>query len=201
MDGLAVYDAGLEIRQEGGARVLYGRFPYGGMAVVSDRSVTRKETIAPRAFGYAIENTVDRFGNPIKIDILSGHDFGKPIASRQAGTLAIRHDNDAVEFEATLPDDPPSWVIDAEKAIAAGIMTGLSPGFRVPPANVVRGGEELIPEPGNPGVQIRRVNAGVLREMSVVTAGGYLDAFVELRAEDFGLVSVETSYRQVHRWL
>ena len=37
---------------------------------------------------------------------------------------------DAVTFEARLPDDPPSWVIDAERAIAAGPHDGTSrPGF------------------------------------------------------------------------
>ena len=113
-----------------------------------------------------------------------GHDFGKPIASRQSGTLAIANSPEAVPFEATLPEDPPSWVVDAEKAIAAGIMTGLSPGFRVPPRAVVPGAETFIPEPGNPGVQIRQVNDAVLREFSVVPDAIYDGAGVELRSEE-----------------
>ncbi|MCY4414955.1 MAG: HK97 family phage prohead protease [Chloroflexi bacterium] len=181
MDGFGVWPGSLEIRQEGGARVLLGTFPYGTLATISDRGTVRKETILPRAFRYAIEE------RERKIDLLVGHEFGKPIASRQSGTLAIADSDDAVTFEATLPPEEltPSWVTDAEKAIANGTMTGLSPGFRVPPRNVVANGESLAPEPGNPGVMIRQVRAGVLREMSVVTAGAYVDAFVELRAELF----------------
>ena len=85
-----------------------------------------------------------------------------------------------------LPDEAltPSWVLDVEKAIANGTMVGLSPGFRVPPLSVVPNAERLIAEPGNPGVQIRQIDHAVLREFSIVTAGIYDDALVELRAED-----------------
>ena len=104
----------LEIRQVGNARVMRGRFPYGGLAVISDRGSVRKESIAPGAFAFAVEDTTR------KIDLLVGHDFGKPIASRQSGTLEIQDTRDAVTFEAMLPiaDLTPSWVLDAEKAIA-----------------------------------------------------------------------------------
>ena len=108
------------------------------------------------------------------------------IASRKAGTLAIADGDDSVTFEARLPDDPPSWVIDAERAIAAGLMTGLSPGFVIPPASVVPDAERFEPEPGNPGVQTRVIRAAVLREFSVVTAPVYADAAVDLRGEHFG---------------
>lgn len=168
----------LEIRQVGGARVLAGRFPYGGMATISDRGRVRKETFLPGAFRYSIEQDTSA-----KIDILVGHSFDKPIASRQAGSLVIADGPDAVTFEATLPTDPPTWVVDAELAIAQGLMTGLSPGFRIPPKSVVPNGETFAPEPGNPGVQIRQVRQAVLREFSVVTSGAYDDATVQLRAE------------------
>lgn len=170
----------LEIRQ---GRILAGRFPYGSLATVSDRGRRRKETIRPRAFRFAIEEEPER-----RIDLLVGHDFGKPLASRQAGSLDISDAADAVTFEARLPIDPPSWVVDAERAIDAGLMVGLSPGFRVPPTSAVPGAEELIPEPGNPGVQIRQINAAVLRELSVVTAPAYTDAAVDLRGEFGGLL-------------
>ena len=113
-----------------------------------------------------------------------GHSFDKPIASRQAGTLRIVDTPEAVLFEASLPDDPPTWVVDAEKAIAGGLMTGVSPRFRVPPAAVVPNAQSLIPEPGNPGVQIRRINEAVLRELSVVTDAVYEGSGVQLRSED-----------------
>ena len=174
----------LEIRQGGGSRTIRGRFPYGTLATVADRGRTRKETISSRAFSFAIDNEVDRLGVPIRIDLLTGHDFGKPLASRQAGTLAIQDADDAVTFQATLPavEESASWVEDTVKAINAGQMVGLSPGFRVPPRGVVPNAESLRPEPGNPSVMIRQINDAVLREMSVVTSGAYLDALVEIRS-------------------
>ena len=174
----------LEIRQGGGSRTLVGRFPYGGLAVIADRGRTRKETISSRAFSFAIDNDVDRFGTPIRIDLLTGHDFGKPLASRQAGTLAIQDADDAVTFQAQLPalEESASWVEDTVKAVNAGQMVGLSPGFRVPPKGVVPNAESLRPEPGNPSVMIRQINDAVLREMSVVTSGAYLEALVEIRS-------------------
>ena len=173
----------LEIRQVGGARQITGHFPYGveNAATMSDRGSVRKEATAPRAFRYSIERA-ER-----KIDLLVGHDFGKPIASRQSGTMTISDDAAGVDFTAMLPAEhlTPSWVTDVEKAIANGTMIGLSPGFRVPPRAIVPRAEELIPEPGNPGIQIRLINDAVLRELSVVSAGSYENAGVELRAEDW----------------
>ena len=121
----------LEIRRSGGMRILSGRFNYGSMATIRDRGRVRKERFEPRAFRFAIEDEARQ------IDVLVGHDYGKPIASRKAGTLQIADGEDGVTFEAQLPDDPPSWITDAERAVAAGLMVGLSPGFTVPPASVV----------------------------------------------------------------
>ena len=172
--------AKLEIRRSGGVSTLSGRFNYGSTATIRDRGRRRKEPFAPRAFRFAIEDETRQ------IDILVGHDFGKPIASRKAGTLQIADADDGVSFEAKLPDDPPSWVVDAEKSIAAGLMIGLSPGFTVPPASVVPDAERFEPKPGNPGVEIRVIREAVLRELSVVTAAAYQDATIDLRAEHFG---------------
>ena len=172
--------AKLEIRRSGGKSTLSGRFPYGSTATIRDRGRVRKERFSARAFRFAIED------ESRQLDILVGHDFGKPIASRKAGTLQITDGEDGVTFEARLPDDPPSWVVDAEKSIAAGLMVGLSPGFVVPPASAVPNAERLEDEPGNPGVQIRVIREAVLREFSIVTSAAYADAAVDLRAEDFG---------------
>ena len=181
MGEYAAFEGDLEIRQFGGARSIVGTFHYGTTGTVSDRGRVRKESFASRAFRFAIDQEPDR-----KIDLLIGHDFGKPIASRQSGSLVIADSAEAVTFTATLPEEAltPSWVLDVEKAIANGTMKGLSPGFRVPPVSAVPNAEHLIPEPGNPGVQIRQINDAVLREFSIVTAGIYDDAMVELRAED-----------------
>ena len=177
MSEYPIFDGSLEIRQSGGARILTGRFNYNSMATIRATGRVRKERFEPRAFKYAIDQEPDR-----RIDILVGHDYGKPIASRQSGTLKIEDGADAVTFEARLPDDPPSWVIDAERSIAAGLMTGLSPGFMVPPTSVVSDAERLEDEPGNPGVQIRVIREAVLREFSVVTSPAYEDAVVDLRS-------------------
>ena len=193
MDDFISWEGELEIRQVGGARTINGTFPYNRLGVVADRGRVRKERIGSRAFSFAIREEPTR-----KIDLLVGHDFGKPVASRQSGSLAIEDADDAVRFIATLPDDPPSWVVDAEKAIRGGTMTGLSPGFHLPPRGVVPNAEELLPEPGNPGVQIRQINAAVLREFSVVTSATYDDAFIEMRAESNAVLFLP---RSVFTWL
>ena len=115
--------------------------------------------------------------------------------------MSIADSAEAVTFTATLPEEAltPSWVLDVEKAIANGTMVGLSPGFRVPPKSVVPNAERLIPEPGNPGVQIRLINDAVLREFSTVTNSVYDDAVVELRAEDMAVVTFQP--RGVFLWL
>ena len=196
MGEYAAFEGNLEIRQFGGARSIVGTFHYGTTGTVSDRGSVRKESFASRAFRFAIDEQPDR-----KIDILVGHDFGKPVASRQNGTLSIADSAEAVTFTATLPEEAltPSWVLDVEKAIANGTMVGLSPGFRVPPKSVVPNAERLIPEPGNPGVQIRLINDAVLREFSTVTNSVYDDAVVELRAEDMAVVTFQP--RGVFLWL
>ena len=192
MSEFPVFDGLLEIRRRGGARLLTGRFAYGSTATIRDRGAVRKERFQPRAFSFSIEQEPER-----RIDILVGHDYGKPVASRQSGTLKIKDSASAVTFEATLPADPPSWVVDAEKAIAAGLMIGLSPGFVVPPASAVPDAERLEAEPGNPGVQVRVISQAVLREFSVVTSGAYEDAAVHLRAGDPG---GPRPARRLHWW-
>ena len=173
----AVYGGTLEIRRGGGRGQIFGRFPYGGTATLSDRGRTRKETIASGAFGFAIEDETR------EINLLVGHSFDAPLASRRAGTLEISDSPEAVEFLATLPEESrqPTWMRDAVLSIDTGLMQGLSPGFRVPPSTTVPRAQELIPEPGNPDVLIRRVNQAVLFEMSMLTRAAYEDARVELR--------------------
>ena len=196
MDAYGSWEGELEVRRVGGASFIRGVFPYNKLGTINDRARVRKESFSPRAFGFAIEEEPTR-----KLDLLVGHDFGKPIASRQSGTLTIADSAEAVTFEATLPDDAmaPSWVKDVVLAIQGGTMVGLSPGFRAPPKSAVPNAEQLVPEEGNPGVLIRQVNDAVLREMSIVTAGVYDDALVELRAEDMDVVTI--SPRSILQWL
>ena len=196
MDTYGAWEGELEVRRVGGASVIRGVFPYNSRGTINDRTRVRKESFASRAFAFAIDTEPTR-----KIDLLVGHDFGKPIASRQSGTLSIVDSAEAVTFEATLPDEAlaPSWVKDVVLAIQGGTMVGLSPGFRVPPKSAVPNAEQLVPEEGNPGVMIRQVNDAVLREMSVVTAGVFDDAMVELRAEDVDAATFNPW--SVYQWL
>ena len=112
MGEYAAFEGQLEIRQLGGARLLSGTFNYNSLGTTADRGRVRKESFSSRAFRFAIDQEPDR-----KIDLLVGHDFGKPIASRQSGSLTIVDADDAVRFEATLPEEAltPTWVLDVGK--------------------------------------------------------------------------------------
>ena len=173
----AIYPVALELRQEGSRRTIRGRFRYGVMATMSDRGRVRKETFKPRAFSYAVDNADS------EIHLLRGHTFDQPLASKRAGTLALEDTEDALTFTATLPevDDQPTFMRDTLKMIGAGLVGGISPGFRVPPKDTVPGAETLEPEPGNPDVAVRVINAAVLYELSLVTRPAYPDTEVDLR--------------------
>lgn len=175
-----VYPAALEIRREGRRTHIGGSFPYKGLATIADRGRVRKERIRPGAFNFAIKDP-DR-----EIQFLRGHSFDHPLASKRAGTLDFLDTAAALTFDAAMPpdDEQPSWVSDTLKAIRAGLMLGLSPGFSVPPRTAVPDAEEEEEEEGNPGVFVRILNAVVLHELSAVTLPAYRDAAVDLRAAD-----------------
>lgn len=153
----------LELRAtEGGVR-LSGRFPY---ATETELAPGRAERIEARAFAERIEAGGD-------IHLLSGHDYAKPLASRAAGTLEIRDTPDALEFEATLSDGT-SWARDFLAAHKAGLIRGLSPGFRVS-----QGGERI--ERRGDGL-LRSITRAELFEISAVTRAAYPAAQIEARA-------------------
>ena len=191
----AVYAVDLEVRQDGQRPVITGRFPYGDMAVISDRGSVRKERFSPHAFRFAIEDTTR------EINFLAGHSFQRPLASRRAGTFTLEDRADGVAFEAVLPEESrqPSWVRDFLLAREAGLIGGISPGFRVPPNSAVARAEQLDPEPGNPGVMIRTINQAVLGEFSAVTRPSYQGTELEARAA--GLTVPARDLLKVYRWL
>ena len=140
------------------------------------------------------------------IHILSGHSFDRPLGSLIAGNARVTDGDDAISFEVDLPDEArqPSWIRDAVLAVEAGLSVGVSPGFRVPPANVVPNAEELVPEPGNPGVSIRVIKQAVLIELSIVTRPAYAETAVDLRADELAfpdLVSHDTKPGVRTLWL
>ena len=203
--GIKSAAGGLEVRQEGRRRRIRGRFPYNSTAVVASRGRQRKEKFAPHALDFAIKDETR------PIHLLVGHSYDRPLAVRAAlpvpsssplplpssspspaavgVALQLVDNEDALEFETSeLPEDVaelPSYYQDILKMIDMGLSVGLSPGFNVPPADVVPGAEELVPEPGNEDILIRIIHAAVLFELSIVTRAAYPESFVDLRSADF----------------
>ncbi len=179
MESRAIWAASnLEVRQQGGRPTIVGRFPYNALATLADRGTVRKETILPGAFNFTLDDP-DR-----EVNLLFGHSFDKPLASRKAGNLTLQDTEQFLEFVAQIPEgaERASHVIDALAMLGAGLVTGVSPGFRVPPKDVVPDAEKLVPESGNPGVMVRNLSALVLYELSLVTRPAYENSQAELRA-------------------
>jgi len=153
----------LELRQtDGGVRVS-GRFPY---ATETELAPGRSERIEARAFAERIEAGAD-------IHLLSGHDYAKPLASRAAGSLQITDTGEAVQIEAEIAAGT-SWAADFLAAHKAGLVRGLSPGFRVSP------GGERIERSGN--AVLRSITRAELFEISAVTRPAYPTAQIEARS-------------------
>ena len=182
-------DGGRELRKRAsGAMSLQGRFPYGKRAVLSDGGRTgrpRKEVITPRAFGFRVDDPKE------DIHLLVGHSYDRPLASRGAGTLELTDGDDALTFTATISEDMQrvSYVQDALTAMAAGLIVGISPGFRLPPKRAVAQPEKVEdegfdPENGAHNAIIRTVMQALLYELSIVTRPAYPEAQVEARSGD-----------------
>ncbi|NKL23479.1 HK97 family phage prohead protease [Rhizobium leguminosarum] len=155
----------LEIRAEGGATRLTGRFPYGSETTLGNG---KRERFATRAFRSRIEARENIF-------LLAGHDPEKPLASTEAGSLTLRDSDDALHIEARVAPTT-SWAQDALAALAAGLTKGISPGFRVSPGGdiVTRSADGLL----------RTVNAADLFEVSLVTRPAYDQAQIAARSWD-----------------
>ena len=153
---------GLEVRQEGEAVRVAGRFPYDTRTELVPGYF---ETIARGAFA-------SRVNSGEELHFLSGHDFEKPLASRSAGTLTVRDETDALVIEATVAGNT-SWARDFLAAHEAGLIRGLSPGFRVASdgERVTRQGETMH----------RTITKAALAEISAVTRAAYPSAQIEAR--------------------
>lgn len=172
----------LELRADnkGGVRVS-GRFPY---ASETELAPGRAERIEARAFAERIEAGGD-------IHLLFGHDYQRPLASRQAGSLEITDTDEALEFRATINGNT-SWAADFLAAHHAGLIRGMSPGFRVS-----KGGERI--ERRGDGL-LRSVSKAELFEISAVTRGAYGQAQIEARAWETK-AGDHPSYSGLHRTL
>lgn len=193
-----VYHAGLELRAAGdGTRRLSGRFPYNSRAVLDAGGKGRrpkKEAFAPRAFSYAVDDA-ER-----DIHLLVGHDFNHPLASKKARTLILTDTDAALTFEAILTPEiqETSWVRDFMAAFAAGLVTGISPGFRVPDLDGAEGTEEEDPSEGK--ALIRTIFAAVLFELSMVTRPAYHETDASLRSFQWDRVPVRGPVHHLNRW-
>ena len=171
----------VELRQEG--KGLRGSFKYGQTAVIANRGRRRKERIDGKAFDWA---WTENAGGTRRVDALVGHDFDKPLATayirtnEALSTLKVTRSAASLDFVIDeLPDT--SYVADLRAQLAAGLVLGVSPGFIVPPRDVVPDAELEIPEPGNPDVTIRVIKDALLLELSIVTRPAYPGTEVDVR--------------------
>jgi HK97 family phage prohead protease len=190
----------LELRAaRDGSRRLSGRFPYNSRAVLSDGGKTgrpKKEAFASRAFAYRIEDPDE------DIHLLIGHDYDRPLASRKAGTFLVSDAADAVSFQAIIAPElqQATYVKDFFAGFAAGLVLGISPGFRIPPERVVPKAEETTEEnPAEGMALIRTILSALLYEFSMVTVPAYKETKVEERS---GVILPEAAglHRTLHRW-
>jgi len=174
---------GLELRKTGGGSFrLRGSFPYNSLATLSDGGRNggrpKKEQFAPGAFSYNLENNTD-------ILFLSGHRFDKPLASVAAGTLSLKDTEAALLMDAEITPQmrETSWTRDFLAAFDAGLVVGLSPGFRIPPQRTVANAEKITQEdPKKGNAVIRTINAALLFELSAVTRAAYPEAQISARS-------------------
>jgi HK97 family phage prohead protease len=178
---------GFEIRNSAdGATRLRGRFPYGRATLLQGGPNHRREVFEARAFGASVADGGD-------IHLLVHHDFDKPLASRAAGSLTFTDDDDALTFEAELSPElrAVSYVQDFLGTLAAGLVTGISPGFRVPE------GGDLVKRDGS-GL-LRVVRSADLIEISAVTKPAYPAAQIEARNWQPG-AGIQPARHPLNRW-
>lgn len=193
-----VFNTGFELRAAGdGTRRLSASFPYGKRAVLDaggNGRRPRKEQFAPGAFSFAIDDP-ER-----DIHFLAGHSFDRPMASKKAGTLILTDTPKALTFEAILTPDiqRTSWTQDFLAAYAAGVVGGISPGFRVAPIDGAESTEDEDPAEGT--ALIRTIFAAVLFELSTVTRPAYQETDVDLRQFHWDRISPRVPVNPLNRW-
>lgn len=160
---------GLEVRTSAdGATVLRGRFPYAVPTLLQGGRDRRREVFEARAFGASIADGGD-------VHLLVHHNFDRPLASRGAGSLTLEDTDEALTFEATLAPEMRAvgYVVDFLGTLGAGLVGGISPGFRVPE------GGDFVKRDG--GGIMRVVRSADLIEISAVTKPAYPAAQIEAR--------------------
>ena len=86
--------------------------------------------------------------------------------------------------------------------LGAGLIAGISPGFRIPPERTVPNAEEVFEEdPAEGDALVRQINDAILFELSLVTRPAYPETQVEARSWELTHTSVNDvvcNYR--NRW-
>lgn len=182
------------------ARRLSGRFPYRSRATVHDGGRNggrpRKEVFEPRAFAYRV-NLPDE-----NIFLLGGHDYNRPLASRKAGNLTLSDTEEELSFVAMIDEETQgiSWVADILRSLDAGLVGGISPGFRIPPQRAVPKAEETIEEDPNDGdALIRVIFQALLYELSLVSVPAYPETEIESEERSAGGV-ILPKVHPLKRW-
>ncbi len=115
---------------------------------------------------------------------MAGHSFDKALASSGAGSLDLIDTDDALTFSAEISPElaDVSYVRDALAGLAAGLIVGISPGFRIPPERTVPNAESVEEEdPAEGTALIRTIHAAILFELSLVTRPAYSETQIEAR--------------------
>lgn len=179
---------GLEVRTSaGGVTVLRGRFPYSVPTTLQGGRERRREVFQARAFAASVADGGD-------IHLLVHHDFDRPLASRGAGSLDLQDTDDALTFEARIAPEMRGvgYVSDFLGTLAAGLVGGISPGFRVSEDGdtVKHDGEGLM----------RVVRSADLIEISAVTKPAYPQAQIEARNWTPEADGSGFGYSALNRW-
>lgn len=178
---------GLEVRTSAdGSTVLRGHFPYAVPTLLQGGRDRRREVFEARAFAASVSDGGD-------IHFLVHHDMNKPLASRGAGSLSLEDSDDALTFEATIASEMRSvgYVVDFLGTLGAGLVGGISPGFRVP-----HGGDFVKRD--RDGL-MRVVRSADLVEISAVTKPAYPAAQIEARNWTPDL-TVKPRFNAAQRW-
>ena len=117
------------------------------------------------------------------VTMLRGHNFDQPLAARSMGSLVLRDTPQALLFRALLPASgfQPRYMEDTARMIAAGLLSGISPGFRPAPAASSPDSERVVRDPGEQ-VDTREIVDAVLFELSAVTRPTYKASTLDERA-------------------
>lgn len=196
----------LEVRASRSGTRLSGRFPYNSTAVMSDggrNGKPRKEVFASRAFEYRIRQP------EAEIHLLHGHDYDQVLARKLDGSLKLRDSDDALSFDAVI--DPAlaeaPFFQNLFAQLRAGLIGGISPGFRLPPERAVPRqeaeevtDEDYVPAKGMFGAVIRRIKQALLFELSLVTVPAYAETSIEARSGDALILPVRPALHPTARW-